>query len=260
MVSHLVRVACQQMARQSLERILCRARLTEDHFRQLDAAFPNSETASGMRKPLAGELCSGIQVFGMSGKDLRKFFADGQEDEELEDHIFLRAIPRMRLTGHLARDEMFFLDSVYAYLEATTQPLSARLDAHQKIGRRIQEMKGRRYPFILTRLLVPGLQKAVNKDAVGIGYLHAAKAALAIERYQLAHEHRLPSTLQELVPNTLRNVPSDPFDRRPMRYEQFANGYVVYSVGIDCKDDGGKEKQPGDPSDFGYDLTFTVAR
>jgi hypothetical protein len=45
-----------------------------------------------------------------------------------------------------------------------------------------------------------------------------------------------------------------------LRYKRLATGYVVYSVGMDREDNGGKEKQPGDKSDAGYDLTFTVTR
>jgi hypothetical protein len=45
-----------------------------------------------------------------------------------------------------------------------------------------------------------------------------------------------------------------------LRFKKLAKGYVVYSVGSDREDNGGKEKQPGDKSDSGYDLTFTVAR
>jgi len=47
---------------------------------------------------------------------------------------------------------------------------------------------------------------------------------------------------------------------RTLHYKQLANGYVVYSIGSDGEDNGGKEKQPGAKSDSGYDLTFTIAR
>ncbi len=55
-------------------------------------------------------------------------------------------------------------------------------------------------------------------------------------------------------------VPTDPFDDPPLRYKKLARGSVVYSVGPDSTDGGGKEK-PATASDSArYDITFTVER
>ena len=57
-------------------------------------------------------------------------------------------------------------------------------------------------------------------------------------------------------------MPTDPFDGAPLRYRRFAKGYVIYSIGSDGHDDGGREK----PIDWKstnkttYDITFTVER
>jgi hypothetical protein len=73
---------------------------------------------------------------------------------------------------------------------------------------------------------------------------------------------KLPERLTELVPQFLPDVPIDPFDGKPLRYHHLAKGYVIYSIGIDGHDGGGKEKpanwKPGDKTN--YDLTFTVER
>jgi hypothetical protein len=86
--------------------------------------------------------------------------------------------------------------------------------------------------------------------------LHCAVAALAAERYRLA-EHRWPETLDALVPAYLGAVPLDPFDCRPLRLRQVADGIIVYSVGPDRTDDGGKldRTQPdASGSDSGFQL------
>ena len=52
----------------------------------------------------------------------------------------------------------------------------------------------------------------------------------------------------------------DLFDNQPLRYRKLPKGYVVYSIGRDLTDDGGKEP-PADPKpDDRHDLTFTVER
>jgi len=52
-------------------------------------------------------------------------------------------------------------------------------------------------------------------------------------------------------------IPTDPFDGKPIRFKKLTKGYVVYSIGKDAKDNGGKEK--GD-SETDYDLTLMVER
>ena len=88
---------------------------------------------------------------------------------------------------------------------------------------------------------------------MNIARLRTCLAAIAVQRYHLA-SGKLPETLSQLVPAYLDGVPEDPFDGRPLRYKKLAEGYVVYSIGHDGKDDGGKEvDKQSDP-----DVTFTL--
>jgi hypothetical protein len=62
---------------------------------------------------------------------------------------------------------------------------------------------------------------------------------LAIRRYQLDHD-RLPDSLADLVPEYLGSVPEDPFGGQPIVYRPDPAGPILYSVGPDGRDDGGK--------------------
>lgn len=61
---------------------------------------------------------------------------------------------------------------------------------------------------------------------------------LALQLYTAEHGGE-PETLAALIPNYLDEVPDDPFTRGPLRYRPGDDGYQVYSVGLDKKDDGG---------------------
>jgi hypothetical protein len=64
-------------------------------------------------------------------------------------------------------------------------------------------------------------------------------AATALKRYQLRHGS-LPATLAALVPEFLTTAPRDWMDGQPLRYRLINDAQVLlYSVGRDCKDDGG---------------------
>ena len=64
--------------------------------------------------------------------------------------------------------------------------------------------------------------------------------ALALHAYRLEKGH-YPHTLQELVPTYLQKIPNDPFALKgPLQYKLQGKTYLLYSVGPDGKDDGGK--------------------
>jgi hypothetical protein len=58
------------------------------------------------------------------------------------------------------------------------------------------------------------------------------------------------------VPAYLDALPIDPFSGEPMRYRATGTEYVVYSVGINGKDEGGEQAEaaPWRPGPNGSDL------
>jgi hypothetical protein len=70
--------------------------------------------------------------------------------------------------------------------------------------------------------------------------LRAAAVGLAAVRFRQA-EGRWPKSLEELVPKWMSEAPIDPFTEKPLVYRVEEEGVVVYSIGVDSKDDGGVE-------------------
>ncbi|HEX2475890.1 MAG TPA: hypothetical protein VHK01_14155 [Lacipirellulaceae bacterium] len=70
---------------------------------------------------------------------------------------------------------------------------------------------------------------------------HLLKAEIALRKYRL-ETGRLPSQLNDLVPDYMSTLPTDPYDPNggALRYAPTADGYVLYSVGYDRDDDGGR--------------------
>ncbi len=80
-----------------------------------------------------------------------------------------------------------------------------------------------------------------------------AAAGVSVGRYALRHGH-LPSDWADLVPEELPFAAVDPFDGKPLRMKLIEQTVVIYSVGPDFQDDGGR---PIDREEKG-DLTFVV--
>jgi hypothetical protein len=64
-------------------------------------------------------------------------------------------------------------------------------------------------------------------------------AMLAVERSR-RRNGRWPQSLDVLVPAQLQVVPLDPYDGKPLRYRPLADGVLIYAIGPDRKDDGGR--------------------
>jgi hypothetical protein len=84
--------------------------------------------------------------------------------------------------------------------------------------------------------------------------------ALALERYHVANGS-YPATLQALVPKLLTSVPLDFMDSKPLRYRRTEDGhFVLYSVGLDCVDDGGQLRRPVADAELNNPLPFAFRR
>ena len=80
----------------------------------------------------------------------------------------------------------------------------------------------------------------LGRAAVAEAHRRLIITALALERYRGQHG-AYPKALQELAPQLVRNPPEDFMDGKPLRYRLTDDGhFVLYSVGLDCTDDGGK--------------------
>jgi hypothetical protein len=113
---------------------------------------------------------------------------------------------------------------------------------------------------MLAQLLLPATA-AVNRafDREDARY-RTLLVVLAGQAFRRDHD-RFPSTLDELVPDYLDEIPIDNYDGLPLKYRYDPSGPVVYSVFENLTDDGGiewnMENLPvgkRDPDDYGSQM------
>jgi hypothetical protein len=93
--------------------------------------------------------------------------------------------------------------------------------------------------YKLAELLLPNLYTIVLKEATLEAFLDAAKIGVACRIYRSQHG-KYPEKISDLVPEILKEEPLDPFTGQPLIYRTKENGFIVYSVGSNKKDDNGK--------------------
>ena len=82
-------------------------------------------------------------------------------------------------------------------------------------------------------------QTAEQRHKVITAYERLLAVEIALRCYE-SEQGRVPARLEQLVPQYLQRVPSDPFSGRLMIYRPQGTNWLVYSVGEDGVDDGGK--------------------
>lgn len=73
--------------------------------------------------------------------------------------------------------------------------------------------------------------------------LRVASTVLAVELYR-RDNGQIPDNLDQLVPHYMGRVPVDPFSGHALVYRPAADAFVVYSIGNNEVDDGGKIERP----------------
>lgn len=96
---------------------------------------------------------------------------------------------------------------------------------------------------ILTRMWVPAFSMAALVNAHHDALVKANYLALALKLYKM-QEGLYPKALEGLVPEIIAELPRDPFTGKNYIYRQEGEGFAVYSVGDNLKDDAGKKGKP----------------
>ncbi|MFC1760612.1 hypothetical protein ACFL6U_00855 [Planctomycetota bacterium] len=241
---YLARSGLAAYTQKSIERILNRTALSEKQLQRLSERLRTEDVRALFRTALHGDRCMGLSLFLGTPPLDPDFRFWGQKDTPS-----IRLLDPLRTLGYLQRDALGYLDYQQTLLETLTLPSQDILPANE-------QMRAQQYGGPFTRVLTG--PHVITSLVVRVeAQQQTALTALAIERYRLAQQ-RLPEQLDQLVPDYLETGPIDPYDGQPLRYRLLDTGYVVYSIGVDGKDDGGKEKPKVEKPP--WDFTFTVER
>ena len=249
-IAQLVRSACQAIAVSTVEQIVNRTELTDEQLAEFVRCVREGERMCGLSEALIGERCMGMT-----------FFKNPQGvDPDLVGGIPLGPLVALYKAAGLAdSDAAIYLDLMDGYLKSSQLPPHERQEAADAVGDRLRSTSK---AHVLLHTIMPALSRVTTIELRTIARLRAADAAIAVLRYRLA-TGKLPDKLADLVPAYLENIPKDPFDGNKLRYKKLDPGFIVYSIGEDLSDDGGKEKpsktaKGGKP--VNWDVTFIVER
>ena len=100
----------------------------------------------------------------------------------------------------------------------------------------------------LVSILMPSLGRISEMYDRAIMQRGVAEVALALAACK-AERGEYPEKLAELAPKYLKTIPDDLFIEKPLHYNRTDKGYLLYSIGPNMKDDGGKGRGDGKDCD-----------
>ncbi len=232
---------------QPIEDMLSHQLLTKEQIHALEAKLKPIESITNFRQSLIESRCRLLYIFDSSPRYVASFSEVDSKSLSPLSVVLRRAL------GLHDQDALSLINVTQAHIEAASLPSHKALSRISAIQAEYKQKLG-----FLTRIGAPAYHLIYQIESRGVARSLCTRVALAVERYRLV-TGQLPDRLDSLVPAHMASVPLDPFDGQPLRFRLLDEGYVVYSVGANLSDNGGKERGTrGHSKDEAWDETFIV--
>src|SRR5262249_22691219 len=149
-----------------------------------------------------------------------------------------------RLTS-LNDDELFYLQFSQGMVDSMrllhTRSWADASDSWNTHYARLSKVSNspQRFRYLFSLVAIPNYNKAFQTAVQNETLRQLALVAISVRRYELQHGGQPPSSLDFLVPQFLAAIPRDYFSTNTLRYRLVDGGPLLYSVGLDGKDDQG---------------------
>ena len=228
LISHLVAVADTRLLANFLAAICREKRIEDDSLLQLIAGLNPGPWRERLAYSISGERVLGLE----RGSDLIKSSPRVMIDEKRSDRLLywlLRPIIKSEIRWRLmeyARWEQIAGKSYFQQRELLKTDFAA--------------LENVPWHFKLTGFWEGGLRGTIFlKNAMLEATFLVSRTGLACKLYK-NRTGAYPENLEALVPGALSEVPIDPFTGKPLVYRREGEGFIVYSLGSNEKDDGGR--------------------
>ena len=201
-----------------------------------EANFPWLLTGLRGERGMIDKLFQGLESGAITFRDLGGLGGDGEGS--------MKKFAFKLYKGLLPGDHAKALELLSAYIAAAKLPPTEQVAAVKAIPLPPRPPEDFRYMVAL--MIVPATAKIAEASIRIRADLLAASAAIACERFRIANG-RWPTSLAEIPKAILPEVPTDPYDGQPLRFQRFEDGIAVYSVGDGKEETVMRRRGNGDP-------------
>lgn len=248
LIDCLVRIAAEGLVTRALERSLGLCEMLPDRLAALRDEVRREQNELSFTSAFVNERAGVLYVLAERPDLMKETLQDAAEP----------APPGALAADALARNGLYYCGVMEDAIRISALAPRRKLAEGRKWAGDAMPGLGANQPdrwFV--ELLIPAIGMVLQREVKAQASLHVAHAALAVERWRMAHPpgKEWPASLDQLVPEYLEAVPEDSFSDTTLLYRRTDDGVVVYSVGPDGKDDGGAADDASQAPN-GTDLAF----
>jgi len=238
LVSQLVRMSMIFYSCDTIKKLCEIAPPTDQQYRTIESLLGDLDEITSVVRAIDGErLLFGEWAFSLPKDELYKTnLQNNQEDNSglISKLVFFgMTFKPISLADHAAY--MRFMHESARFAE---RPYSR--EQGDVLEKGIQKKR-----YILTSMLTPAIFRIKEVHCRMIAYLRITRAGLALLQDKQTQD-TFPDTLEEI---DLQNI-NDPFSDGPLLYKIEGQGFVLYSVGPDQKDNDGSPRQKKQETDW----------
>ncbi|RYG67954.1 hypothetical protein EON80_12610 [bacterium] len=240
LIGFLVARSVNAIGQSTLAQTLDSSPLTVAQARAFQASLPQDDWAQVFHHTLIGERSMGIYAFESITKPLTPSMWSALSSPDGSGIAGIFYLP-----VYLFWRPFLKLDQVQGlrlWKRLIDSPESQQMPRPQGFGQ-AQTKTIQNLPFyaILSKILFPVFTNSTdNRDAVVVQD-NQREVALALTSYRTIHG-AYPKQLKEAETLWGKPFPLDPYSQKPFGYRREADSFVLYSVGLNRTDDGGKDR------------------
>jgi hypothetical protein len=242
MITRLNQFATIAQANRGLRSVLAVSSPAQEEEQRLYDQISKFDLYSAFVRSLEGERTFGLWVFDALRKDPAQLaMFDGGDDGVKVSK--LAKIPGYRLLSgpYLKKDESFYLQLMDREIEWAKEHRRPKKMLQKPVtDRSVFTEDDIQFPWyaLTSKMIMPSFAVAADKRDQAIATLALLQGALALHVYKQQAGH-YPSALADVTAKTGMELNKDPFTGRDFLYRREGNGYLLYSIGPNGKDDGG---------------------
>lgn len=257
LISAILSSTLPELALQPLWEGLAEGRWREEDLKALEAALADLDHLQAFSRAWRTERMGLFRMpnfdpeqmaelpFWKRGKALGQVFM--LEDPPLGSASLAFLAPRGWIHQNLLTWDRLWVEHLEPCLDPGTHRFHPERAAKAQDAVAAVVAKGRHPYNLVAAIAIPALIGQNEKAALRQTAVDQARVACALERFRMARKD-FPQALEELVPDFLPALPVDVAAGGPLRYRREGSGYVLYALGSDGRDEGGRTvpdpKQP----------------
>ncbi len=242
-VSQLVRYSIASILRRPLH-VALDEKVSTAACRGLFDYLAGTEFMQSFVHSLWGERVMGIHMFDAVRQDPEQGWTMlVGEDAASDGSLYATPVGQSILNV----DEAMYLRLMARRIAAAEKSSWDSREDLAEIDRRVEDLS---FPHLVTTILLPVYARVTAKRDSTIARVGLAQVALALKAYK-NEKGEYPESLAKLREVIdWGKLPEDPFSSEDFIYQREGEGFLVYSIGVNLADDGGKVEEDWEEGDI----------